>query len=117
MLISRLAETTKSIRLHWVAKKANPSRAWLREATIPLFAAVGLGVAGLYLLPDVVRGYPQLFAPQNLLEAFARQTFQSEASDCVRSARHRCTTAQEEPESVYAPFEDAARKVMRHAGL
>ena len=74
-------------------------------------------MAGIYLLPDFVRGYPALFAPQNLLEAFARDVFQGEASDCVRPARRRCSAAQEEPEPFYAPFEDAARKVMRHAGL
>ena len=95
----------------------NRTRLLLRNVVISLLAAVGI-VASIWFGGGYIRVFPTFFAPQNILEAMVRDVLQNDRADCVLPNGRRCASGQNaEPDPPYASLEQAARKVMRHAGL
>ena len=100
---------------------AGHARGWLNDSAFLPLAAAGLAFAGIWLAADYAGVSRAIFAPQYVLELLVRDVMQDNGTECSRAHRsngRRCTSSQvAEPAPLYEPFERAARKVLRHAGI
>ena len=97
---------------------AGHARGWLNDSAFLPLAAAGLAFAVIWLAADSAGVSRAIFAPQYAIELLVRDVMQNYGAECSRSNGRRCTLSQvAEPAPLYEPFERAARKVLRHAGI